>query len=90
MEYIFKPTGYRTYERCKEIALKFKTIKDFRESVKHRSVYPIINKNGWYDLLEHLDTSMRPKGYWTYETCKEAALKYKTRGELTKSEDCTA
>jgi len=26
----------------------------------------------------------KPNGYWTYERCKEEALKYMTRGEFAK------
>ena len=91
MEYIFKPNGYWTYDKCKEVALKFKTVKEFRENDEYKSVYPIIHKNGWLDLIEHLEYFSKPYGYWTYEKCKEAALKYETRSEFSKSEgDCTA
>lgn len=91
MEYIFKPNGYWTYERCKEVALKFKTAKEFRENNEYNSVYNIIYKNGWLDLMDHIQYAQKPKGYWTYERCKEAALKYKTRSEFSKCEgDCTA
>lgn len=90
MEYIFKPNGYWTYDRCKEVSLKFKTIKDFREDVKHRSVYPIIRKNGWFDLLNHLESGRKLNGYFTYENCKKEALKYKTRSEFSKSKSARA
>jgi hypothetical protein len=91
MRYIYKPNGYWTYERCKEVALKFKTAKEFREDKEYRSVYNIIYKNGWLDLMEHIQYASKPTGYWTYEKCKEAALKYKTRSEFSKCKgDCTA
>ena len=90
MDYIFKPNGYWTYDKAKEVASKFNQLKDFREDKKYRSVYGVINKNGWVELIEHMEHARKPNGYWTYESCKEAALKYKKRSEFCKSEDCTA
>lgn len=91
MQYIFKPNGYWTYEKAKEVALKYNKLKEFRENPEDGSVYNIINNNGWRELLEHMEFGMKPKGYWTYEKCKEIALKYKSRSEFSKSKnDCTA
>ena len=91
MEYIFKPNGYWTYERCKEISLKYNSLKEFRENPEDASVYSVINKNGWKELFEHMEMGRKPYGYWTYERCKEVALKYKSRSEFSKSKnDCTA
>ncbi len=83
MEYIFRPNGYWTYERCKKISKKFKTIKEFSRDPEYYYVYKTIRKNGWTDLIKHLERSYNVKGYWTYERCKEEALKYKTRGEFS-------
>jgi len=91
MQYIFKPNGYWTYEKAKEVALKYNTIKEFRENPEDASVYNIIQKYDWRELLEHMEFGRKPNGYWTYEKCKEIALKYKSRSELSKSKnDCTA
>lgn len=85
MEYVFKPNGYWTYERCKEVALRFKTYKEFREDDEFKTVLPIIRKRGWGDLIEHLDRRYKIKGYWTYENCKREALKYNSRSEFCNS-----
>jgi predicted GIY-YIG superfamily endonuclease len=76
MDYIYKPNGYWTYERCVEISKKFKTRKDFREDSEFGVVYDRIKINKWDELLSHLEYLRKPKGYWTYEKCKEVALKY--------------
>lgn len=86
MEYIFKPNGYWTYERCKEVSKKFKTLKELREDTQHHEVYQRIYKNGWTELLSHMEHSKKPDGYWTYENCRKTALKYDDRGELSKNE----
>jgi REP element-mobilizing transposase RayT len=84
MEYIFKPNGWWTYERCKEDALKYSTKKEFRDK---SHAYDVILKNGWWgELCAHITTSKKPSGYWTYENCKETALKYNDREELSKKE----
>jgi hypothetical protein len=64
MQYIFKPNGYWTYEKAKEVALKYNKLKEFRENPEDGSVYNIINNNGWRELLEHMEFGMKPKGYW--------------------------
>jgi len=84
MEFIFKPNGHWTYERCKEEALKYDNYKDFREN---SHAYNVIKKNDWWDeLCGHITSNRKRNGYWTYETCKETALKYTDRGELSKNE----
>ncbi len=71
-----KPRGYWTYERCKEEALKYNTIVEFKK--KCISAFNIIEKNRWFDeLCLHLSRfDRKPKGYWSYDRCKEVALKY--------------
>jgi len=76
MEYIYKPNGFWTYEKCAEISKKFKTLKEFREDLEFRVVYRKIKVNKWDELLSHLVYLNKPKGFWTYERCKEYALKY--------------
>lgn len=76
MEYIYKPNGFWTYEKCAEISKKFKTLKEFREDLEFGAAYKRIKVNKWDELLSHLVYIQKPKGYWTYENCKEHALKY--------------
>jgi superfamily II DNA or RNA helicase len=78
-----KPMGYWTYERCKEEALRFKTRGDFYKGSV--TAYGVCHKNDWInELCSHMVEVIKPNGYWTYETCKEEALKYKTKTEFKK------
>lgn len=84
MEFIFKPNGWWTLERCKEEAMKYSTKKEFRDK---SHAYDVIIKNGWWDeLCGHITSNRKRNGYWTYEICKETALKYNDRDELSKKE----
>jgi len=82
MEETQKPSGYWTKEKCQEEALKYKTKTDFTQN--SGSAYVSAAKNGWLDdICSHM-IGNTPKGYWTYEKCKEEALKYKNKGEFRK------
>lgn len=75
---------YWTYERCKEIALKYSTRNDF--AINHRGAYQAAFQNGWLnDIFSHIIENKKPCGYWTYERCKEEALKYNTKIEFKKN-----
>jgi hypothetical protein len=91
MEYIFKPNGYWTYERCKEAVSKYEYLNDLSNS-KHSHAYNAILKNGWNVLLVDLKLKRKPTGYWTYERCKEEALKFSKRSDFSNAKDgsCTA
>jgi len=69
-----KPNGYWTYEKCKDVALKYNSSTDM--NIKHASVYNKIRKNKWFELQEHFTRLKKPNGYWTYKKCKDVALKY--------------
>ena len=64
-----------TYEKCKEEALKYKSILEFKKC--NRTAYGIVCKNKWGpDIYSHM---IRPKPTnfkWDYDSCKEEALKY--------------
>jgi len=84
MKFVLKPSGYWTYEKCKEEALKYKNRKDF--CLNSKGCYDASYKNGWLDdICSHMKYIFRPNGYWTYEKCKEFALSCKTLEELRKS-----
>lgn len=72
-----------TYEKCKEEALKYNTKISLR--LGNSTVYSKCIKNKWYDLLSHMQEVLKPKGYWTYEKCKELSLSCKTKLEFIKS-----
>jgi hypothetical protein len=74
-----------TYEICKEEALKYETRGELRKG--RPSCYGTISKRGWLDdLCSHTVVNEKRKlpNYWTYEICKEEALKYETRGVFAK------
>jgi predicted GIY-YIG superfamily endonuclease len=50
-----KPRGYWTYEKCSEVASKYKTKKDLY--TKDKSAYVKITKMRWFELLENLENS---------------------------------
>ena len=75
-----KPTGYWTYDRCKEITLKYTTYKEFIHD--YNGAYQAILKKGWTELTKHLEYRFKPNGYWTYERCTEESKKYSTYKEF--------
>lgn len=87
MEYIFKPNGYWTYERCSEIASKYNSLNKFQK--EQRLVFDAIKRHKWDDLISHMEY-LTPNGnkrrysyeFDTLEKCKKESLKYKTIGEL--------
>jgi len=89
MERVFKPIGYWTLENCKEDALKYSTRLEWKKN--HSHVYQIARKNGWLEECCASMKSIKPKNYWTFERCKEDALKYNTKTEWKKnSPGCNA
>jgi hypothetical protein len=75
------PNGYWTKEKCKEIALKYNTIQKLRE--EERKAYEAIKRNKWQvELYSHMERMNKPQEYWTYDICKNEALKYDGRYEF--------
>jgi len=72
------------YDSCKEEALKYKTIKEFREGCA--SAYNSSIKHGWSEkICSHMIKIIKPIGHWSIkENCRKEALKCKTRNELKK------
>lgn len=69
-----------TYEECKMVALESKTKTELFKN--YRRVYDVIYKNKWFELIEHFIKFSKPQGYWTYERCKEEALKYNNKSDM--------
>lgn len=70
-----------TYDACKELVSKYEYFTDFRK--QQESAYVAIIANGWRDdLLKKLKRTRKPNKYWTYERCKEHALKCTKRKNL--------
>lgn len=61
-----------TYEVCKEEALKYTSLKDFRKNL--HNCYLVCIKNKWLNDFTWLKRIGKPRGYWTLEQCKKAAL----------------
>ena len=87
MDYLAKPNGYWTYDKCKEVALTYNDRRVFNK--ERHTVCEVIKEEGWTDLLEHMvwttpSGNIRyPKGYFVdKERVREEALKYKTRTDL--------
>jgi len=76
-----KPINYWTYENCKVEALKYHNRVDFR--IKSSGAYYSSRKNGWLEeICSHIINKKKTSNYWTYDKCKEEALKYKTTNEF--------
>jgi predicted GIY-YIG superfamily endonuclease len=82
---IHKPNGYWTFKRCKEEALKYNTRMEFCKNSS--GAYSRAVENGWLKkVCKHMPLFAIRERFWTYERCKEEALKYNTRKEFhTKS-----
>jgi hypothetical protein len=52
MEYLSKPKGYWTYEKCEEITKNYSVLMDFENDYK--SLAGIIRRNKWNNLLDHM------------------------------------
>jgi hypothetical protein len=86
--YVFKPNGYWTKERCKEVSDKYTDRKLFHKEQK--IVYMVIVRDGWADeLLSHMIWTTKrgnvkyPSDHvWILKDAKKEAKKYKFRGEV--------
>jgi hypothetical protein len=82
-----KPNGYWTLEKCKEVALRYSSKTEWGDS-EDGSSYVQACRNGWVDLCcEHMNVKKKPDGYWTFEKCKESALKYSSKAEWRKNQN---
>lgn len=78
---IRKKFGYWSIEKCKEEALKYTNRLEFQSNSP--SAWSKCRKNNWMDdVCEHMIGFRKTKGYWTFEKCKEEALKYNSRLEF--------
>ncbi|GEM_PF-430402 len=72
-----KKRNYWNQETCREEALKYNTLQEFRNAAAR--AYVLAKENGWLDSYDWLERTSVPKGYWNEQTCREEALKYKSR-----------
>ena len=78
-----KPSGYWTYNNCKEEALKYNSRSEFKKYA-YRGWYCSSINNWLDDICSHMISNQKPTGYWNYKNCKEEAIKYKNRSEFKK------
>ena len=71
-----------TDEVCRNEALKYKSVKEFRELSPN--YYNASNKFGYIDSFDWLERERAQKGFWDYDSCYNEAKKYKSRSELDK------
>lgn len=64
------------YDFCYNEAKKYTTLKDFRK--KSKEAARAARYRGWEKDYIWLENTIKPKGYWNEETCKEESLKHKT------------
>lgn len=77
-EHRTNPSGYWNYDHCKEEALKYERLSDFRN--KSQRAYQVAKEKGWIKEYDWLKRILSPKGYWDdYDNCKKEAEKYDSR-----------
>ena len=75
-----KMPGYWTYNRCKEEAEKYTSRNDFKNGSS--GAYHVALDKHWIEKWKWLTPVHHPISYWTYDTCKKEAKKYKSRQEF--------
>jgi hypothetical protein len=87
MEYIYKPNGYWTYDKCEEITKDYSVHSEFYKD--YPNIYSVIHKNNWDELLDHMEHitingNVRRvfEDFDTIEKCTEESLKYQTRSDM--------
>lgn len=73
-----------TFEKCKILALQCNSRNEFNK--KFNSAYCAAINNKWInEVCSHMIEIIKPFRYWTYEKCKDVALKYDTKKEFKKN-----
>jgi predicted GIY-YIG superfamily endonuclease len=85
MKEIIKPKNYWTFEKCKEEASKYSSLKDFEKN-SSGCYSKCVSENWLTNVLIHINYKKRktPNFNWTKEECKEKALNYKNRYDFNK------
>lgn len=90
MKYVQLPNGYWEREENNEklliIAKKYKTQKEWLEN--DSKTFNAARKLPIFEeCIKHMKYIFKPNGWWTYDRCKKALLKYKMVQEVIKSKD---
>lgn len=76
-----KSRGYWMFENCRLEALKYNRISLFKKN--SGGAYNSAKSNGWLiEITKHIIRKIKPVGYWSFENCRNEALKYKSRTEF--------
>jgi hypothetical protein len=82
-----KPRNYWSIERSMEEALKYTSRVDFENGSP--TAYSVCRRKKVIDsACSHMQRKIKPNGYWSYDKCKEEALKYNNRTEFQKKSAC--
>jgi predicted GIY-YIG superfamily endonuclease len=84
INYVCTPHKKVDYEHHKKIALNYNNRRDLNKN--HPSIYQMIIKRGWKELLDHMEYIFLPNGYWTKEKISEIALKYDNFKDFKKND----
>ena len=72
--------NYWTLETCRDSAKRFETRAEWAK--ENGGAYNAARAYGWLDeCCSHMNRQLRPNGYWTFDRCKEDALRFNTRRE---------
>lgn len=72
-----------TLEECRNEALKYESRTSFFNHSK--GYYLRAHRKGWVnEICGHMSEKIKPKNYWTYDRCKEEALKYEFKSDFGK------
>lgn len=72
-----------TFENCQKEALKYDSRSAFQKGTS--SAYHAARRYNWLDeVCKHMQTVAYQGEHWTFEKCKQEALKYSSRSELQK------
>ena len=80
---MIKEKNYWTKEKCQEIALKYNSRSEFEKLDSY--VYSKSLKMNWLnDICKHMHYIHKHNNYWTFDKCKDEALKYTNKSEFQK------
>ena len=71
-----------TYETCYNEAKKYNSRHDFQCGKGSSGAYSVARKNGWLNDYIWFASVPKPSSYWTYERCRQEALKYKKNSDF--------
>jgi predicted GIY-YIG superfamily endonuclease len=81
MKQLINCSNYWTKDRCREAALKCLGRKEFCK--KYKGAYESARLNNFLDeICSHMITTIKPRGYWTKDRCRKAAILCRDKKEF--------